>query len=232
MLNSTGTSVNVTNSGGIFAFGKYSVGVDLGVGGGTIVNNAGADIYAAGNGVYLSSGTVTNAGNIVGEGLFGVIGGVSVDIANNASGFIHGAYYGVQLNPLATLTNAGSIFGGRVGVFASDATVINAGTITGDTAAVVFGGGLRCGREGPGRFGRIVAGRLYRSRSRRSGRSFLRSYRPPAQHRIGKRLAVALHRAAGEDADEYGALAAALVDERAPRGHPPPTPRTRPIPSP
>lgn len=125
--------------------GASGVKVD---GTGTLVN-AGTIVGTAvsGNGVYLYGGVVTNQnGGTINGGDAGILlwtGGGAV--TNQSGGTISGGSDGVFIGGAANLTNqsGGAISGGGFGVYVSfaPATVTNAGMISGGTHAVRFQAG-------------------------------------------------------------------------------------------
>jgi hypothetical protein len=155
----TRTLGNSSVTATIIGAGTLSPGVTLQSGG--TVNNAGTIQGGAGSyGVFVDgNGTITNTGTIQGSyGIwdwgnldlsnFGVITGpiegvrshYDATITNLASGQICGGMFGLYVDGIASVTNAGSIGGDRAGIqLATAGTVVNAGTIS-STGAATEGG--------------------------------------------------------------------------------------------
>jgi uncharacterized protein with beta-barrel porin domain len=115
ILISSGTGLNVVTNAGTLS-GTVSFGS-----GGLMANQTGGVITtASGAGVFMSFGTLTNAGSIA------------------------GATYGVQINHAGTITNqAGGVISGATGIFTALAAniVTNAGTVSGTSIGVALTAG-------------------------------------------------------------------------------------------
>jgi uncharacterized protein with beta-barrel porin domain len=149
LLNAGGT---VTNSGSIRATGTSAVGVSL-YAGGTVNNLTGGTIIGTQYGVGPSpggntgGGTVTNWGSITGTGAYstgiGLNGGGSV--TNQPGGTVSGGAYGVSIfGNRGTVTNAGTITGGILGVYLGAGGMVTnqvGGTISSPGNAVQITGG-------------------------------------------------------------------------------------------
>jgi len=150
-----GAVENSGTIGGSTVFGVYLSD------GGSITNAVGSLIDSSGYGVEIknATGTIVNAGTIlssnsgVGEiaggtftneasGTIRALGGFGVVLLGTGSvvnhGSIYGGGYGEFIHQGGTATNDGTIIGHRKGIFLVNATLENAGTITGITDASVF----------------------------------------------------------------------------------------------
>jgi uncharacterized protein with beta-barrel porin domain len=133
----------VTNAGTIT--GTNVDGVRL-YSGGSVVNEASGRIIAGTHGVIIeNAGSIANYGYISG-GRYGAFLGRAAAITNHAGATITSSGFGVFFyTGLSTLNNAGTIFGGRDGVFASTysstASFTNSGTVTGANYGVRFSTG-------------------------------------------------------------------------------------------
>jgi hypothetical protein len=146
-----GTKDRVQNFGTIEGLGDAGTGVAL-WSGGTIENAASASITALHNGIGVVGGTgsVVNAGTIIGSGSkgyqsFGAYLGAGGSVANDASGMIVGGSQGVWVEAAeGTVANSGLIRGvGSIGIqMDKGGTVTNAatGVIRGATRAINFSG--------------------------------------------------------------------------------------------
>ena len=141
-VNNAGTIISTAVDQAVWA------GVRLTAGGSVANTGTSALISGARQGVYIygGTGTVSNAGTIIGGVSYGVhlgLAGGSVTNSGTASR-ITGADMGVRLDGAGTVINDGTIVGAANGIYVlgGDGTLINAGTIigTGGTA-VRFGAG-------------------------------------------------------------------------------------------
>ncbi len=108
-VNALAAGSTITNAGRIES--GSSAGVQLA--GGTVNNQTGGVIIAAGNGVVATGSVgVTNAGTIQGSSQTGIDLQAGGTVQNLAGGVISGSTYGVLSQGALTLTNAGSISGG------------------------------------------------------------------------------------------------------------------------
>jgi hypothetical protein len=145
-----GSSGFVSNSGVIRAFYRA---VDL-VAGGSVSNASTGLIDGYGGfpgrgvAIYGATGTVTNSGSINGAGYYGVelsLTGSGL-VTNAAAGHISGGLDGVHgVGSAMTVNNAGSITGGRYGVYLGNGGSLSnkvGATISGAGAGVVIAGGV------------------------------------------------------------------------------------------
>ena len=128
---------SITNAGRI---DSGNTGVQIA--GGTINNQTGGVIIAAGNGVYATGGiNLTNAGTIQGSSQAGVNLQAGGTVQNQTGGQIIGSQHGILGYGDLNLTNAGSISGGVDSVnlqSGGSLTLTNTGTISTPDAAAVF----------------------------------------------------------------------------------------------
>ena len=103
----------MNNTGTITGMGAFGSGVYL-TASGTVNNQTGGSISGTKYGVRIAgaSGTVTNAGQIIGQYQSGVYLGAGGSVTNQSGGSITGSTYGVSVyGTSGTVTNAGTITG-------------------------------------------------------------------------------------------------------------------------
>ena len=135
------SGVSIVNHGTVSAIGSSSVAIRL-EDGGAVSNASGGAIYGAAGGVYLSGGTVLNAGSIGASASaseatgiqFGAQGG-SID--NLGGGVISGTYFAAIAggSGTVTVTNAGTITGSNLGV-----AIGSSGSLDNQSTGVIVGG--------------------------------------------------------------------------------------------
>jgi len=160
--------------------GHISGGSDYGIGlsGQSSLNNSGS-INATGVGLYTNSSTVTNTGGIHGSragillkgGLVSNAGSISGgtvaagigagSLINTSAGHISGTEEGVYINGAdASMSNAGTITGALAAVYEAQASVKNSGLLQGGTAGLALESGYMAntGRITGTNFGAYVYG--------------------------------------------------------------------------
>jgi uncharacterized protein with beta-barrel porin domain len=138
-----GAGGSVTNQG-MISGGSDGVFV---AGTGSVTNQA-KGVIGGYNGVYVTAGTVTNAGTIMGTGThaFGVELGNGGSVTNQAGGVISGGQEGVWVvGPASMVTNAGTITGGSYSVLfqgtGANTLILQTGSMLNGTAAGSTAGG-------------------------------------------------------------------------------------------
>jgi hypothetical protein len=134
----------LTNTGGIYATGTNSTGLNFGLGG-TVTNLTAGKITGVAHGIYIKGGTgsVINAGDINGTAASGNGAVLEGGGALTNTGRITGGSLGVYIAGGGTVDNqsGGTISGGNSGVtIDGGGAATNAGTISGGTASVEFAG--------------------------------------------------------------------------------------------
>ena len=147
-VRASGAGATVTNFGTIVGGQGGSGAAVIELAGGSVTNGSSTDtralIQAARAGVYVAggSGAVTNFGTVA--GYFGVFLNAGGSVTNGSSAdtgaLIQGGYLGVVLQYGAggTLTNFGTVTGGKYGVFLNAGGSVTNGS-QGDTAAEIQG---------------------------------------------------------------------------------------------
>ncbi len=147
-------TATISGAGGVWVYGQSGTLTNFGTitctlndgvfltAGGSVSNQAGAEIAGYNNGVRILShpGTVFNAGTITGAGLWGVYLARGGSVDNAAGGSIiatSGASGAIDiLSRTASVTNAGTLVGavvmGTTHKPEATATLVNSGTIEGD----------------------------------------------------------------------------------------------------